>query len=133
MKYSIATLSLLALACEAFAFVPSAIKVNNNLINAKTNINIRQPSLSSYSSKTRIQSSNIEEDCGCASPAIETIYSGKPSDFARNNINHRSVIGSIPLYKIDGSITTVDEIIGDSNDDNDDKKTSLVVFMRSLG
>ena len=130
MKYSIATLSLLALACEAFAFVPSAIKVNNNLINVKTNTSIRPPS--NRNNIIRIQSSNIEEDCGCASSPIETIYSGKPSDFARNNINHRSVIGNIPLYKIDGSITTVDEIIGDNNDDND-KKTSLVVFMRSLG
>ena len=134
MKHSIATLAILTFACDAFAFSPSEIKVNRNYYNVRIDANSPtfRPSYTSITS--RVQASNeIEEDCGCAS--IETIYTGKPSDFARSNINHRSAIANIPLYKIDGSITTLDDIIGDANDRNqaNQKKTSLVVFMRSLG
>ena len=74
------------------------------------------------------QSLSSKEDCGC-----ETVYSGKPSEFARENLDYRNVIAKVPLFRIDGSQTTIDDIIGDANDSANKERTSLVVFMRSLG
>lgn len=68
------------------------------------------------------------EDCGC-----ETTFTGKPSSYARNEINHRNALAKVPIYKIDGTLTTIDDIIGDSKESKNQKKTSLVVFLRSLG
>lgn len=69
---------------------------------------------------------NIEEDCGCG-----TVFAGKPSDFAQNSIDHRAVIGNLPIFQVDGTETSIDKIIGKASDDP--QKVSLVVFMRSLG
>ena len=92
----------------------------------------RIPSLQLMSSSSP---TNSDSDCGC-----QTVFTGKPSDVARNGINHRQVIAKVPLYKIDGSSTTIDDVIGDvgGNDDDNDvntnaKQISLVVFLRSLG
>ncbi len=68
------------------------------------------------------------EDCGC-----ETTFTGKPSSYARNEINHRNALSTVPIYKIDGTLTTINDIIGDAKDTMNQKKTSLVVFLRSLG
>jgi len=59
-----------------------------------------------------------------------TVYSGKPSETAKNGINHFDAISELPLYTVDGtgSETTLHDILGKSN-----KGTSLVVFVRSLG
>lgn len=133
--YNLLAFSVLGLACEAFAFIPTAIKVNSNVYHKVNGIENTSRSRPFYSITTsQLQSSTdqngIEEDCGC-----DTKYTGKPSDMARSSINHRSAIAKIPLYKIDGSITTIDDIIGDANDMNkaQERKTSLVVFLRSLG
>lgn len=107
-------------------FVSEAFIVNSN--NALHGI-----SKCTYTSKKALSSSSSssssEDDCGC-----NTIFTGKPSDVARNGINHRSAIATIPIYKIDGSLTTIDAILGDAKDIiHNQKKTSLVVFLRSLG
>ena len=75
-----------------------------------------------------MEESKSNKDCGCAPP---TTYSGKPSENAKNDIDHRAVIGSLPLFSVDGVRTSLDEIIGLPSDN--DNKTSLVVFLRSLG
>mmetsp|Transcript_1800 Transcript_1800/g.2401 ORF Transcript_1800/g.2401 Transcript_1800/m.2401 type:complete len:138 (+) Transcript_1800:104-517(+) len=67
------------------------------------------------------------EDCGCA-----TIFEGQPSNTARRNINHRNAISKVPIYRIDGTITDIDDILGGENSKKNEK-TSLVVFLRSLG
>ena len=79
-------------------------------------------------SMTRIPAVNNLEDCGCG----PTVFEGKPSDTARNNINHRAAISKVPVFKMDGTQTCLDEIIGEANSDKIDR-TSLVVFLRSLG
>lgn len=73
---------------------------------------------------TKVFSTVTEQDCGCG----PTVFAGKPSTAAQNAIDHREVISELPLFKIDGSKTSIDEILGSTNYD-----TSLVVFMRSLG
>mmetsp|Transcript_21258 Transcript_21258/g.31926 ORF Transcript_21258/g.31926 Transcript_21258/m.31926 type:complete len:149 (+) Transcript_21258:96-542(+) len=148
MRYSTGALLLIVSVCsslsskKAGAFIvvvnptPSTpLTYNQNFnthIHATSRIGGRSRIRSRSTCSTTLASSVDTEDCGC-----ETIYSGKPSDAARNDINHRSAIAKLPLYRIDddGSKTTMDEIIGDSMDtDNDnDKRTSIVVFLRSLG
>jgi len=81
--------------------------------------------------RLRLSTGNIDEaDCGCAVP---TSFSGNPSTIARDSTNHRTAIAKLPLFKVDGSgsSTNLDEIIGDP--DRQESKTSLVVFLRSLG
>jgi hypothetical protein len=73
------------------------------------------------------------EDCGCATP---TTFTGRPSSNARNSIQHRRAIAKLPLFRLDGEETTMDQIMGsdvDSDSDSDTGKLSLVVFLRSLG
>jgi len=77
-------------------------------------------------STTRTQAS-IDPDCGCGT----TVFEGKPSNTAREEIEHRNVIADLPLFKCDGTETTLDNIIGKS--DLNPNRTSLVVFLRSLG
>jgi hypothetical protein len=82
----------------------------------------------SYSrATTRILSSNVDEDCGCG----PTVFTGKPSNAARGDIEHRSAIRNLPIFKVDGTETSLDDIIGDAGNNPD--RTSLVVFLRSLG
>lgn len=69
-------------------------------------------------------------DCGCEAP-VDTVYAGNPSTDARNTIKHREVIADLPLFKLDGTSTTIDDILGTSPNSNDD--ISLVVFLRSFG
>jgi len=71
-----------------------------------------------------------EDDCGCAVP---TSFSGNPSTIARDIADHRTAIAKLTLFKVDGSgaSTNLDEIIGDPDDQ--ESKTSLVIFLRSLG
>lgn len=71
-----------------------------------------------------------EGDCGCATP---TEFSGKPSAKARDMTDHRTVISSLPLFKVDGSgdSTNLDHIIGHPVAQG--SKVSIVVFLRSLG
>jgi hypothetical protein len=138
MKYSIVavlslTIVLTSQQCQAFTITNH----NNNHHHHNT-----IPSLTrtfqnpTTTTTTTLHSSNIEEDCGCATP---TIYTGKPSDEARNSINHRNVISKLPIYKIDGTETTIDDILLPSdgndggNDSGDNDNVSLVVFLRSLG
>ena len=68
-------------------------------------------------------------DCGCET--VDTVYTGRPSNDARNTIKHREVIADLPLFKLDGSSTTIDDILGTSRNSDDD--LSLVVFLRSFG
>jgi hypothetical protein len=69
-----------------------------------------------------------DEDCGCG----PTVFDGKPPTSAiRDTIDHRAVIGSLPLYNVDGEKTSIDDIIGYAKENPN--KTSLVVFLRSLG
>jgi hypothetical protein len=75
---------------------------------------------------TKIQAS-IEHDCGCG----PTVFEGKPSNTARTDIDHRDVIANISIFKVDGTETTLDGIIGKSS--QNPNRTSLVVFLRSLG
>jgi hypothetical protein len=79
-----------------------------------------------FPSTTRTQAS-IDPDCGCG----PTIFEGKPSNNARGDIDHRDVIANLPIFKCDGTETTLDNIIGKS--DQNPNRTSLVVFLRSLG
>jgi len=69
-------------------------------------------------------------DCGCET--IDTVYTGNPSNDARNNIKHKEVIADLSLFKLDGGSTTIDEILGTSSNNSDDE-ISLVVFLRSFG
>lgn len=74
-----------------------------------------------------LHSSN-NEDCGCG----PTVFDGKPPSSAlRDAIDHRAVIGSLPLYNVDGVKTSMDDILGYGKETPN--KTSLVVFLRSLG
>ena len=76
---------------------------------------------------SEVLSSISEEDCGCG----PTVFGGKPSEYARNSINHREAIGNLPIFKVDGMETRINDIIGETN--KNPNKTSLVVFLRSLG
>lgn len=70
-----------------------------------------------------------DEDCGCAPT---TIFDGKPPSSAlRDPIDHRAIIGTLPLYNVDGGKTSMDDLIG--NPKEHPNKISLVVFLRSLG
>jgi len=80
------------------------------------------------SRSTKIQSSIDPDDCGCGGP---TVFEGKPSNTARTVIDHRDVVANISLFKVDGTETTLDGIIGKSS--QNPNRTSLVVFLRSLG
>jgi len=131
------TIAMLYLYCHRLnvglpGLTSEAFIVNsNNALHGKQNPTLSN-SKCTYTSKKALSSSSpfssSEDDCGC-----NTIFTGKPSDVARNEINHRSAIATIPIYKIDGSLTTIDAILGDAKDINNQKKTSLVVFLRSLG
>ena len=76
---------------------------------------------------TEILMSETSADCGCG----PTVFEGKPSEFAQTSINHRQVIGDLPIFKVDGTETSINGIIGEASENPN--KTSLVVFMRSLG
>ena len=121
MKLLQTTLSafLISTLCPTQAFVPSQTLSKPSFPSSTT---------TGITSSILNQSLSTTEDCGC-----ETVYSGKPSDSARENLDHRDVIAKVPLFRIDGSQTTIDEIIGDANDSANKDRTSLVVFMRSLG
>lgn len=68
------------------------------------------------------------EDCGCG----PTVFEGRPSsDAIRDIVDHRDVIGSLPLYNVNGQKTSINDILGDAKENAD--KTSVVVFLRSLG
>lgn len=77
-------------------------------------------------SKIALSNIEVESDCGCG----PTVFEGKPSRSAQT-INHRRAVAKLPIFKVDGSETSIDDIIGDPNENPN--KTSLVVFMRSLG
>jgi hypothetical protein len=75
-------------------------------------------------STTFMMSTNSSDmDCGCG----KTIYSGKPSDDARN-VDPRSVIGSLPIFSVHGESTSVNDQLGMMY-----QGTSIVVLLRSLG
>jgi hypothetical protein len=62
-----------------------------------------------------------QADCGCG----PLTYAGKPSDMARAS-NPRTVLASSSVMTLNGETTNMDDILKGS-------KTSLVVFLRSLG
>jgi hypothetical protein len=64
-----------------------------------------------------------EMDCGCA-PAVE--FSGKPPLKVKNGMNFRQIGAHVPIFDLDGNQTSMNEIL-------DSSKSSLVVFLRSLG
>ena len=67
---------------------------------------------------------DVVENCGCQ----ETVYSGKPSDFARS-LNPREAVRGTTFFSVDGAATTMDDLIGRPTDD----RLSVVVYLRSLG
>ena len=72
--------------------------------------------------RSEIFSSN-EIDCGCA-PVVE--FSGKPPLKVQDGMNFRQIGAHVPIFDLDGNQTSMNEIL-------DSSKTSLVVFLRSLG
>lgn len=69
-------------------------------------------------------SSSSPEDCGCGGAEI----SGRPSDLART-IDPRDAIGRSPILALDGTPTTLNELLGEPREAG----VSLVVFLQSLG
>lgn len=65
---------------------------------------------------------SLQEDCGCG-PVVT--YGGQPSDVARAQ-NPRKVMGSSSVVTLNGERKTMNDIL-------DGSKTSLVIFLRSLG
>ncbi len=122
-KTTISTFLLLLSSTQGFTPQPLG-RPNEDFSIASSSLN--SPTLQYIASK--LSQSLSKEDCGC-----ETVFSGKPTDVARDNIDHRNVIAKVPLFRIDGTSTNIDEIIGDANDNANEQKTSLVVFLRSLG
>ena len=103
---------------EAFVVTPSvSFSPRNSRLNSMTNQKL----------------STESDDCGCApSTAAATLYSGKPSDRARNDINPREAIRQSTFQNLKGESVTMDDIIGPPTPDNT-SPTSIVVFLRSLG
>jgi hypothetical protein len=64
-----------------------------------------------------------ENDCGCA-PTIE--FSGKPPMKVQDGMDFRQIGAHVPIFDVNGGQTSMNEIL-------DSSKTSLVVFLRSLG
>lgn len=106
-------------ATDAFAFSPNnfaGIEFRRALAVARV-----APHASS-SVRTGLSSLNTDEiDCGCG----PTIFSGKPSDMARN-LNPREAIRSGSIFNLDAEEIRMDDLLGKS-------PVSIVVFMRSLG
>jgi len=71
-----------------------------------------------------LSSSSVKEDCGCQ----ETLFSGKPSEVAKN-LNAREAIRKQKIFSVSGEDLRIDDLIGTPADG----KTSIVVFLRSLG
>ena len=84
-------------------------------------------SSSSFSTiTTRLSSSNADgSDCGCA----PTIFSGKPSDVARNS-NPRQAIRNGSIFSLDSEEVRMDDLLENKNVGS---PLSIVVFLRSLG
>lgn len=78
--------------------------------------------IKAHSSLTVIETS-AEEDCGCAAQPVT--YSGKPSAIARTQ-NPRKVVESSSVLSLTGESVSM-------NDRLQKSRTSLVVFLRSLG
>lgn len=66
---------------------------------------------------------SAENDCGCA-PTVE--FSGKPPLGVQDGMNFRQIGAHVPILDLNGERTSMNEIL-------DSSKTSLVVFLRSLG
>ena len=66
-----------------------------------------------------------------AATASSTIYSGEPTEAARSStMDQRQVIRTLPVTSLTGKQVYFDDLIGKPDDDD---KTSIVVFLRSLG
>jgi hypothetical protein len=116
-----ALLFFLALAVEGSqAFCPLPSKQPSR----SSNKNIQ--SLVTTSGKHWLQATPVE-DCGCG----QTEYTGKPSSSAQT-IRHLEVISNLPIYTIDGAETTISQTL-QTQTGGKTPKTSLVVFLRSLG
>ena len=87
---------------------------------------------SRFSRKTQQNLSTESDDCGCAPATAQTLYSGKPSDRARNDINPREAIRQSTFQNLEGESVTMDDIIGPPTSEIS-SPTSIVVFLRSLG
>jgi len=60
-----------------------------------------------------------------------TIFSGEPTEAARSStMDQRQVIRTLPVTSLTGKQVYFDDLIGKPDDDD---KTSIVVFLRSLG
>jgi hypothetical protein len=68
--------------------------------------------------------SSVIDDCGCQ----DTIFSGKPSEFARNT-NHREDIRKHTFLSVNRDSVSMDDLIGSPSEE----QISVVVFLRSLG
>jgi peroxiredoxin len=128
MKFAKTILCTLLASQYVDVFQTEAFVINPTIITSKLVTTESSPQNQNQKQQQRLysQSNSDTEDCGCAAP---TVYTGKPPDAVLNNkINHRAVISDLPIYRIDGSTTTIDDILSDNEQD-----TSLVVFLRSLG
>jgi hypothetical protein len=68
--------------------------------------------------------STMQDDCGCQ----DTLYSGKPSEIARQ-LNPREVIRKPSFLSVDGDKIYMDDLIGQPSEE----QISVVVLLRSLG
>jgi len=61
----------------------------------------------------------------------DTIWGGEPTERARSTIDQRQVIRTLPVSSLKGDKVSFDALIGTPT--KNDNKTSIVVFLRSLG
>lgn len=107
------------LATQAFVSTPRAtFSSRNGIANHKNFI----PPLRLASEQTSL----ADEDCGCGPATTTTTFAGNPSESAKT-MNSRTVMDKSPVYRLNGEKTTIGDILDESN------RTSLVVFLRSLG
>ena len=132
MRFAVLALSSLLMAASGAvdAFVArTASTVTNNAASRKSSSAraVAVPVDCNYARIPALSASSASDndDCGCATAAT-TSYSGKPSDKALAQNNPRQALGRASVFNLKGDKTTMDEILFSS-------KTSLVVFLRSLG
>ena len=122
MRFRATSLALLAAASRtsgAFVSRPSS-----------TDRAVRAAAADAFTATTT--SSSISSHRTLRATASATIYSGEPTEAARSStMDQRQVIRTLPVTSLTGKQVYFDDLIG-KPDDNDDK-TSIVVFLRSLG
>lgn len=109
------------------AFIPSSVTAERSLSSSSS-----YAQGSSFTIQKLSTEMNNDEDCGCG-PSTEaiTLYSGKPSDRARNSVNPREAIRQSAFRNLKGEVVRMDDLIG--SPDRVPPAVSVVVFLRSLG